>query len=350
MTNGMTVSSNSRVRESDTRDTLANMAGETGGQAFLNGMSSERIADGIRDDSACVYLVSFDPTPFRQDSALRIVVKSRREGVRFHSRGRLVVQSESTRRTARLLRAFGAPGSIPDPVELNAHVVPTGFEDGSFTALLQLRLPGTPLQSATWDLGASVVRNDQVRDEASGRMTVATPGTAVVFEQELKLKPGAYEVVAVVQEEESGIVASRMVTVDWPEPTGDPAAVGRISIMQPGRAAFLRGEARRDRGAVALSDEDPVDSDRPVALVGLVCRGRRDRGVIMVERRLTGGSTVEYPPMELSLADQRCAQVRDLFPPETLSPGDYVYEIRLMRDGQPLGSTVREFAVTTPAS
>ncbi len=321
------------IRSREARDTLRGMAAETGGESFLQGSSGEFIADRITTDSSCVFLISFDPTGFRYDSPLRAIVTTVRDDIELRVRGRLIVQSPSAKRTASLLRAFGSPDSIEDPFELRAHLVPTGFSNGAYTALLQLAVPGTPLQSATWELGASVVHGQKIHDETSGRLTVHAPGVPVVLEHEIRFRPGEYEIVSVAHEAGTGMISSNQKTSTWPDPNGRPATSGPIAMLQPVDAAFMRGDESRGRGSLARGSDEWIDPRRPLALVAVVCRGRKDRGPLQVDRVLVGESAVELPPLSLNVTSDRCAQVRDLIPSGTLGPGNYRYGITHIGDG-----------------
>ncbi len=321
------------IRSREARDTLRGLAAETGGESFLQGSSGEFIAERIRTDSSCVFLISFDPTGFRYDSPLRAVVTTVRDDIELRVRGRLIVQSPSAKRTASLLRAFGSPDSIEDPFELHAHLVPTGFSDGAYTALLQLAVPGTPLQSATWELGASVVHGQKIHDETSGRLTVSSPGVPVVLEYEMRFHPGEYEIVSVAHEARTGMISSNQQTSVWPDPNGRPATSGPIAMLQPIDAAFMRGDESRARGSLARGSDEWIDPQQPLALVAVVCRGRKDRGPLRVDRVLVGESAVELPPLSLNVTSDRCAQVRDLIPSGTLGPGHYRYGITYSGEG-----------------
>ena len=322
-----TVGAPRSIRSREARDTLRGMAAETGGEAFLQGSSGGFIGERIVTDSSCMFLISFDPAGFRYDTPLRAFVSTDRDDIELRVRGRLVVQSPSAQRTASLLRAFGSPDSIEDPFELRAHLVPTGFSGGSYTALLQLAVPGTPLQSATWELGASVVHNEKIHDEASGRLTVHSPGVPVVFEHEISFRPGEYEIVSVAHEAETGMISSIQITSVWPDPNGRPATSAPIALLQPIDAAFMRGNESRSSGSLARGSDQWIDPDRPLALVAVVCRGRKNRGPLTVDRVLVGESVVKLPPLSLNVTSDRCAQVRDLIPPGTLGPGSYRYGI-----------------------
>ena len=51
----------SATRVRDAQGTLQVLAAETGGKAFVNGVTPKRIVTGIREDFGCVWLLSFDP-------------------------------------------------------------------------------------------------------------------------------------------------------------------------------------------------------------------------------------------------------------------------------------------------
>ena len=321
------------IRSRQARDTLRGMAAETGGASFLQGSSGEFIGERIVTDSSCMFLISFNPAGFRYDSPLRTVVSTTRDDIELRVRGRLIVQSPSAKRTASLLRAFGSPNSIEDPFELRSHLVPTGFSDGAYTALLQLAVPGTPLQSATWELGASVIRGQKVHDETSGSLTVRSPGIPVVFEHEMRFRPGEYEIVSVAHEVGTGMISSNQKTSVWPDPNGRPATSCPIALLQPTDAAFMRAGESRSSGSLARGNDEWIDPTRPLALVAVVCRGRKNRGPLNVDRVLVGESVVELPPLSLNVTSDRCAQVRDLIPSGTLGPGTYRYGISHAENG-----------------
>lgn len=328
-----TGSGTSRIRLHHAQDTLSDIAAETGGAAFLNGVPARRIAERITADAACLFLISFDPTPFREDSALRVKVELRdRPDVELRVRGRIVLPSEETRRTSRILRAFSAPDAISDPFDVRPLVVPTGHVDGEWSALLQVAVPATPFQGATWDIGATLVRGDDVRHESSGRLSLSGPDVPVVYEAEVLIGDGVNEVVAVAHEASSGLIASSRLDLEWPRLERDPLLAGPTAVMQPVAGAFLRdGDAGvRASGALALSPGDAVDAARPTAFVTLACRGRRDETPPVVTRRLVGAGTVDFPDQALETGDDRCAQLRDVIPGGTLGPGGYRYEVRLL--------------------
>jgi hypothetical protein len=315
------------------------MAAESGGRSFLTGASGDQIADEILNDNACLMLISFDASKFAQDQALRIVVTTPRDDIKIRSRGRLVVQSESAKRTASLLRAFGSPDSIEDPFELQAAMIPTGFKDGRYSALLQVSVPGTPLPLANWELGASVVFRDNVKEEASEQFEIDRPDIPVVLERELRMKPGSYEMTSVAHEKLSGMISSIRQEFTWPDPNGRELTASPITLLQPQRAAFSRDGKLRREGSLARDPEGWIDPDTPLAMVGLICRGRKQRNAVTLNRQLVGTSATPLPPVELEFGPDRCAQLRDLIPAATLGPGSYVYRIldpRSESDGGPL--------------
>jgi VWFA-related protein len=344
----LTMSSSSRVRFRDAQNTLASLATETGGNAFLHGNSGHKVAARIRDDFSCVYLISLDPGRFAEDAPLRLIVKVPREDVTARSRGRLYVQSESTRLTARLLNAFASARPEEAATGIRTSLVPTGFREGAYSGLVQIYVPATALPSASWKLGATILTRDEVREEISGGLSVARPGVPMILEREVTLKPGLHEITSVAHEETTGFVLSDHLKFTLPDPNDQPVTCGPIVLLQPGTGAFLRGEDTRTSGSVAWSDSEPIDAGRPTVLMGLVCRGKRMRDPLRVERSLTGEATVPFPPLDIDLEDDRCAQVRDLIPTGSMGPGQYRYLLRAMRDGETLHECVREFHAVNP--
>lgn len=340
--------SGSRARFSQAQNTLASLGTETGGYAFLTGQRPSRMAERLASDFSCMYIASFDPSDFPEDQPLRVVVETHREGVELRTRGRVVVESPSARATSRLLSAFASPeGDTGDPLAVRATLVPTGFVGGSYTALLQISVPATPLQSATWDLGASVIARDKVARETSGRLTVSRPGVPVVFETELRFKPGTYSIVSVAHETATGLISSDRFEVTWPEPKL-LATLSPIAVLQPTDGAFLRSADSRTSGSLAQGRHQPILTDRPTALVGLVCRSKKNERSLEVRRSLVGASTVDFPPLAIDLGDERCAQIRDLVPENTMGAGYYRYDIHVTAGGDTVSTESRDFFAVAP--
>lgn len=340
-----TVSHSSRIRFRDAQNTLASMSSETGGRSFLRGAGASRISERILEERSCLYSLSFDPAGFPQDQPLRVVLETGREGVQLRSAGRILLKSPSARLTSRLLNAFTQRAGSESNVGLRAGLVATDFRDGSYRALLQISVPGTAVPGASWDLGASLLARDEIRDEVSGTLSVGRPGVPLILEREVRLRPGPHEIVAVAHERTTGFVLSEHLQISWPDPNDQPVTCGPIALLQPIAGAFVRAGETRTSGSLARSDTDPVRPDLPVALMGLVCGRRRHKGLLRVERSLIGATTVEFPLVQFRLEGERCAQVRDLIPAGMLGPGGYRYELRILKDGKVLDEASRDFAV-----
>jgi len=338
------VGSSSRVRTSDAHRTLQGMAAESGGQAFLHGVGPARIAERLVADTACVYLLSFDPAGFQQDEPLRVAVGIRRPGVTHRARGRLVVASPSARLTAQILRAFAAPDSIPDPFQVHTGLIPTGFRDGRYAALLQIAVPASALLGATWDLGATLVQGEKVRARTAGRLGSSAPGMPVILESEIEFPAGAYDLVAVAHEDRTGLVASSSVRIEWPALRASQPGIGPIAVVQPVAGAFLRGSATRTTGSVIAAAEDPVDAAKPTAVLAIVCPGGARSAPRIVERALHGPTEHEFPAQDLT-GETTCAQLRDVVPSNTLRHGPYRYVLRVVSGERTLVEAEREIVV-----
>jgi hypothetical protein len=63
---------------------------------------------------------------------------------------------------------------------------------------------------------------------------------------------------------------------------------------------------------------------------------------------VVGGSTHDFPDLELDDDGHGCAQIRDVVPSNTLLPGYYRYEVRVLAPRAELASGAREFVVVAP--
>jgi VWFA-related protein len=329
---------------SDAQDSLVGLAKETGGRSFLNGVRAAKIADKIRIDLNCLYLLSFDPSGMPLDSPLPALVRVKKPKVKAHARGTLMIQSESSRLTSRLMSAYVVPGAAASELPLRGVIVPTGFSAGRYSALVQVAVPATSLPNAEWDIGLSLVSRGMVREDASGHMQVGSPGVPLIFEEELTFAPGPFELIIVAHSINTDQITTLQIDGDWPHPNDGPSAMGPIAVMQPATAAFLREGKLRSQGALGKDDRELARTDLPTALIGLVCRGRSKKDILRVERVLAGETSASFRPMELEFGEERCAQIRDLIPAGTMTAGEFRYEIHILnRELLELSTSSHEF-------
>lgn len=338
----------SKIRQRHAQNTLADMALETGGRAFLNGIAAERIAQRIHEDLGCYYVLSFDPEGFPVDERLSVLVRSVRPRVKTRVRGRFVIQSESSRKTAKLLAAFATAGSREEEARMETRIVPTGFEKKRYETLVQVVVPPTEIPGATWDVGVSLVSAGRVRDHGSSRIQAATPGTRIVYEKIMEIPPGPYELVAVAHESTTDRIITGKLEGSLPDPNEASATVCPVVLLQPASGAFLRGEELKSTGALAVGGEEAVAAERPTAIVGLVCRNRHNRHPLDVERDLSGDDSALFEAIRLTPDDGQCVQIRDLVPAGTMTAGGFRYDVRVVEDGTTIAAGATEFHATGP--
>jgi hypothetical protein len=330
------------IRFRHAENTLSDLATETGGEAFLYGVRAPKIIERIEEDLACLYLVSFDPTGLPEDNPLSVRLNVKRPKVKVQVRGRITLESESSRLTSRLLAAFASPEAVESSIAVRPEVIPTGHTEKGFNAIVQVRVPGSEIPGSTWDLGASVLSRGKVR-EAAGRLTVGRAGAPVVLQQPMVFRPGPYEIVAVAHNTTVDTMGSQQIEGEWPKPNENLAAVGPIAVLQPAPAAIQLGEAIKTSGLLAFAEEVPVRVDRPVALVTVICRSQDVKGVLDVERQLVGASSVRFDPMEMDLDEDSCALIRDVVPKDTMTPGSFRYRIQIHDGPDELAQAERRF-------
>jgi VWFA-related protein len=331
------------------QDSLVGLALESGGRAFLNGVRATRIASQIQEDLSCVYLLNFDASHLRENGSYRVVVRSNRPGVKIKVRGRITMQSESRRLTSRLLAAFATPEGRNSDTSVSGFVIPTGFEKGHYSALVQLVVPASPLPTTSWDIGLSLISRGEVAADVSGHVSLAGPGIPVVLESEMRFRPGAFRLVGVAHETTGNSISTGEIETVWPDPNDAEVTLGPVVVMQPAEAAILRDDALRRSGAVAIGEDQHARTDRPTALIGIVCRAKFRKGLLQVERKLSGdsGSFAPFGPMELDLGDDRCVQIRDFIPAGSMSTGLFRYEVRVLDNDQELAAAVRTFSASS---
>jgi len=335
-------------RFTDAKNGLAGLAMETGGQAFLNGVGPAKIARKIEADLGCVYLISFDAAGLPEDNRLPLNVLVDDSRLEVRARTRLVVPSESALLVTRLTNAFGGGGQ--GLVErLRTVVIPTGFGEGRYSALVQVRVPGAAESGTTWDVGLSALSRGRPGLQASARVSVPDPGVPVVFEAEMEFAPGPYEVTAVAHDLLGDLAVSGRVEGEWPDPDDDAATVGPIAVVQPAEAVFVRGGEHRASGPLARTEDEFVLPDRPTALVAIVCRDRPRKLALDVERRLTGQTAVGFPPLAVEAGEDRCILLGDLVPAGVMTEGAFVYSVRVLGEEGELAGAAREFAAIRPA-
>jgi len=331
----------------DAQNTLVSLAAETGGRAFLNGVAPQRIAAQIVGDLSCVYLLSFDPRGFAQDTPLAVSVVVKKPKVKTSVRGRLVIQSDSARLTGRVLSAFTLPASEPKAGDSGMHVglIPIGYDAGKFKARVQIALSGSVVPITSWDIGASVVSRGAVRQDGSGRIQVSLPNTPVVYETDMEFAPGDYDLVAVAHEAKTDTVLSKESHGSWPKIDSQPVSLGPIAVSQPRSGGFLRNGAKQTQGAVVIAEDEPLRDDVATAVIALVCGAKGQKGSVRVVRTLIGERDTPVGTTELDLTEQRCAQVVDLIPAKTLGAGRYRFVVAVSSDGNELARDERALLV-----
>ena len=334
----------SERRVLDAQGGLKALGLRTGGDAFINGMSYKRMVRRILDDIGCIYLLSFDADDYPRDKPLSVAVRVSRRQVRVQSRDTVVVQSESAHRTSRLLAAFGSPESMRREVSLQGVVAPLAFAKGRFSGLLQISVNQSSLSAATWDVGASVISRGRVRHETSGRISVSRAEMPVVLEAMVEFRPGPYEIVMVAHEAATDHLGALRIEGEWPG-TDEGVSIPPIALMQPASGVFVRDGNARDAGSLFVGPEQSLQNNLPIVIVGLVCRGSQESKTLIVQRSIAGVVQSKFDDLEVELVSEACAQIRDVIPGQTLSPGKFEYRIRAIAEGRVAAERKHSFSV-----
>jgi len=226
-------------------------------------------------------------------------------------------------------------------IAMRGVVIPTGFQAGKYSAMIQVAVDGSSVPDATWELDAIFASRRGTPQEFSSRVTAAGPDTPVAFEVQLEFEPGDTSLTL----EASGADkrGRHKVLVHWPDPDSERGTVSPIALLQPSQGAFMRGESLQSRGALACGADNSIQSQLPTAVISVVCRGPGVRDTVRIDRKLAGAASVDFQTIELLPEHDRCAQVRDIIPPGALGTGTFNYEVHLTTDTGRLASGTRQF-------
>lgn len=247
--------------------------------------------------------------------------------------------------------ALAQDPSSPEParevaeadVAVRGVVIPTGFQRGKYSAMIQIAVDGSPLPDATWDFEGSFVSQGRTQEDFSGHIVAVQPGTPVVLEVQVEFKPGPYALTLTARETTAGQSGTGKLEDTWPDPHTQSGTISPVVLLQPAAGAFVRGENVRGQGALARATEDPIRTQLPTALVSVVCRGADLPDLVRVERRLGSAAPVSFDTIHLIPGKEQCAQIRDMIPPGTLRAGHFRYEVHLVTKNGEIASGFREF-------
>jgi hypothetical protein len=313
-------------RHRKAQDALVALAAETGGEAFLGGASNKYIAGRIEKLTSCRLLLSFPPGDLPEDKAMNVTFELHVPKVKIRTQGRIVVPSALSIERARLLAAFTDPSSSDDG-SLRALLIPRGGDGKTWKASVQLRLRPTGLPDNSAELGASIVRHEEVTDHFASSIATKSGSRAMVLEKTLDVAPGEFSVVAVAKDAKRGDIGSSRLDADWPSPAKSVAAIAPIAVLQAGPAAMSKDGAISSAGSLARDVDELLDPSASVALETVVCRGAKTTAPVVVERWLEGGPSGEFEPMTIAATEGPCLQIVDVVRPGRLRPGVVDYRV-----------------------
>jgi VWFA-related protein len=353
-----------RIREAE--NTLKGFAAETGGRMFFGGVEAStmgKIRRQIDEDFGCFYLLSFYPTDLPEDRTLRVLLqldetergRVAERDFHYRTRGQLVVQSRRKREQSLLLAAHAATETV-DADPGRGVVIPLAFADGAYQALVQFVVRGSDLAAqlagdCLWDLGMTHVFGPDVKGKVAGRVGVEDASAPVVLETLWTFQPGVSEIVSVGREHRLGQLATAQINLEWPDPDQARATVSPIALVQQYDGVFLRkngeDEDVRYRGTIGVGP-GLVHAGQPAYLIELVCRGKRAKQDLWIQRRLAGETAADFELLKWTYDGERCIQVRDFVREGQMDWGEFSYSVAVYDnerlEGNPIATGRRDFA------
>jgi VWFA-related protein len=235
------------------QETLATLANDTGGKAFLDSNDFAPAFTKIHDDSSFYYLLGYASTNAAQDGKYRrIQVRLNRadlKNAKLEYRNGYYAQSDfqhSTKETreAQLQEQFQSDVPSSDfPVYMS-----TGYfrlNDRQFYVPVSVVVPGSQIpftrasdkDKASLDVMA-VVRDDQKRPFGQLRETISVEPSVsqdvqhknVQYDTGFQLPPGKYDLKLLVRENQTGRIGSFEAEIDVPELKNDQVKVSSVVV------------------------------------------------------------------------------------------------------------------------
>ncbi|MEO7794672.1 MAG: VWA domain-containing protein [Thermoanaerobaculia bacterium] len=160
-------------RENNVQYSLQYVATETGGKALMNGQREEVLAR-VTDDTRSYYWIGFAPAWQGNDTAHKVALTTRVDGLRIRNRaGYVDFSSKSqTSMSVESILLFGeGPGSAPLPVEIGTPVKVSGTK---MNVPVTLRIPLSMLTTVATESGVSAEVELRIAalDERGGRSDI----------------------------------------------------------------------------------------------------------------------------------------------------------------------------------
>jgi len=276
------------------RTSLGSLARRTGGRVAYGHFKKsaiDRPLRYLREDISCVYLISLDVSDLDRDRYLSADIDLRQElrkSLSVHTIPRIAIPSRSRQRQQAAHTAFVASesrGVQPATVA----VIPVEVAGSEVTALVQCAFEvdagPSPVQTS-WDIGiVSVGRSGVVN---SNNCRVKSDAQKIVFETAVKLPLEDYFAEAVAQEINGMGLARGQAFGTFIKPAKRGFDfLHPIVVMQKEEAVFVFERTKlRHQDWLALP-YGMAYTDLPTSMRSVLCRGRKSRQPLTVERSIT---------------------------------------------------------------
>ncbi|MGH9473059.1 MAG: VWA domain-containing protein [Terriglobales bacterium] len=249
------------------QETLTTLAGDTGGQAFLDSNDFSRVFTRVQQDTEAYYVLGYHSTDRRQDGRFRrIKVQCLRPGVKLDYRAGYFA-SKDYRHFTREDKARQIQDELDAPLpdtNLPIYLAAGYFRLNPFRYFVpvSIAVPGAviPFRSdksadtASLDI-AGVVRTPDGESVGELRHTLnlklasgAIRGKNLQYDTGFILGPGRYDLRVVVRENQSGLIGSFETQLDLPDlrgpaPGAGPAQLPMSSVLVGSQIAAVKGGA-----------------------------------------------------------------------------------------------------------
>ena len=395
MFNGATVISQSQSRQ-DSRDTLATLAGDTGGRTFFDVGDFGKVFQSVQNDTSGYYLVGYYSTNAANDGAWRgvhVKIDPLPAGVRVRAREGYYAAKNfgvftTEDRERQLEQAFQS--DIPE-VELPLAVETSEFRLNAYQVFVPIsaKLAPSALQWAQ-KRGSRETAFDfaaEVRDAKSNRVVGALRDTitvkvgaeqfqdlqqhALVYQGGMILAPGEYKLKFLARENESGRIGTFEQNISLARPRFDRLQVSSLLLSSQVEAVQTAAQIKTQalaKDAKLKSSPLDVGGERIIPSVTRVFSGEQTlyvffqayapqnadanslrAGLVFFRNGLRLSDTPMVAPTEYD-EKSRTASFRLSLPLASMAPGRYTVQAIVVDAGTTYAAFARNYFALRPAS
>ncbi len=342
-----------RLQEESVLNALSSLSVDTGGAVLKGSNDMTRFIPVMEKDFGCYYTIGYSPEEEADGKkhALNITVDI--PGLKVRSKTTFTDFTVAEKKSRQLLSAFMVPQLFQD-IKLRADLFPLKPYSGSWESMIQLaldleeikrlKLPFKEIRFGCilYAEGKVMKEIDQLVKLTMKEENLQNSPYWIVHQEKCQLKPGEYELVAVVKDLLTEQIGAIKQNITIPEIYDSDLTIGSIMIKgSHPKEVLLRNkkkDERIDHSHFIIRPNRQFSTAEVIVIVTPICSYHKSFNEafpdISVKRRLLKGKEQLIEFNALPLQDPPdpstgCYSIIDIIESNTLAEGVYAFEIEL---------------------